>query len=52
MDTPPVSIADLFAARIAELAERSAATDHSIAHHLARAKRLIADLEAIDAIAE
>ena len=50
MNTSPVSIADLFAARIAELAEQSAATDRSIARHLARAKRLAADLEAIDAI--
>jgi len=49
MDTPPVSIADLFAARIAELAEQSAATDRSIARHLARAKRLAADLAVIDA---
>ena len=48
MNTPPVSVADLFAARIAKLAEQSAATDRSVARHLARVKRLAAELEAID----
>ena len=50
MKTVPVSLADLFGARLTELAAQSAETDRSIAQHLASVKRLVADIEAIDAI--
>lgn len=45
MNTP---ITDLFAARIADLKQRSDETDRSIEQHLISAKQLIATLEAID----
>jgi hypothetical protein len=45
-----VSIADLYAAQIADLKERSDETDRSIARHLANAKRLAAEALAIDLI--
>jgi prefoldin subunit 5 len=43
-----MSIADLFAARLAELEARSRETDRSIARHLERAQQLIREAQAID----
>jgi hypothetical protein len=47
MITP--SIADLFAAQISDLKNRSDETNRSIREHLTNAKKLAADLAVIDA---